>query len=77
MNFPGCPLEQCRGILRGRKVSHGMIFRDHYRELEKLPGGGIRLMVEGVHDAAAEEGSDLSAVNEGYVSVGIVKNIGY
>ena len=77
VNFPGCPLEQCRGILRGRKVSRGMIFRDHYRELQKLPGGGVRLMVEGVHDAAAEEGSDLSAVNEGYVSVGIVKNIGY
>ena len=76
VNFPGCPLEQCRGILRGRKVSRGMIFRDHYRELQKLPGGGVRLMVEGVHDAAAEEGSDLSAVNEGYVSVGIVKNIG-
>ncbi len=77
VNFPGCPLEQCRGILRDRTVSRGMIFRDHYRELQKLPGGGVRLMVEGVHDAAAEEGSDLSAVNEGYVSVGIVKNIGY
>ena len=57
--------------------SRGMIFRDHYRELEKLPGGGIRLMVEGVRDEAAEDGTDLRAVTGGYVSVGIVKNIGY
>ena len=77
VNFPGCPLEQCRGILRDRKVSRGMIFRDHYRELEKLPGGGVRLMVEGVRDESAEDGTDLRAVTGGYVSVGIVKNIGY
>ncbi|MBQ7534560.1 MAG: 5'/3'-nucleotidase SurE [Stomatobaculum sp.] len=75
VNFPGCPLAQCRGILRDRSVSQGMIFRDHYLELEQLPGGGVRLMVEGVYDASAEEGTDLRAVTEGYVSVGLVNNI--
>lgn len=77
VNFPGCALKQCRGILENRSVSRGMFYRDHYKELEKLPGGGMRLMVEGVYNEDAEEGSDFRAVVDNYVSVGTVFNIGY
>lgn len=75
VNFPGCSLAECRGVMRNTALSDGMIFRDHYKLLQELPGGGLRLMVEGVRDERAAEGTDLWAVTHGYVSVGIVKNI--
>ena len=77
VNFPGCPLSACRGVLENRTVSRGMFYRDHYKELEKLDRGGVRLMVEGVYNEDAEEGSDFRAVVDHYVSVGKVFNIGY
>ena len=76
VNFPGCPLAECRGVMRNVAVSDGMIFRDHYKLLQKLPGEGRRLMVEGVRDERSAEGSDLWAVTHGYVSVGVVRNVG-
>ena len=77
VNFPGCPLRECRGILEDRKVSGGTFYRDHYNVLEKLPGGGVRLMVEGVYNEDAEEGTDFRAVVDNYISIGIVKNVGH
>ena len=75
VNFPNCPLSRCKGILEGRSVSRGMFYRDHYNEIEKLPDGGMRLMVEGVYNEEAEHGTDFRAIVDGYVSVGIVRNI--
>lgn len=76
VNFPGCPLSECKGVLRDRKVSRGMFYRDSYKALEDLPNGGVRLMVDGEYNEDAEEGTDFRAVVDGYVSVGIVNNIG-
>lgn len=76
VNFPGCPLSECRGVLRDRKVSHGMFYRDSYKALEKLPNGGVRLMVDGEYNEDAEEGTDFRAIVDKYVSLGIVNNIG-
>ena len=76
VNFPGCPLTECGGILLNRTVSKGMFYRDHYNVIGELPGGGKRYMVEGVYNEDAEEGTDFRAVVDGYVSVGIVSNIG-
>ena len=76
VNFPGCPLSECRGILEDRLVSRGMFYRDHYRETEKLPGGGVRWTVQGEYGEEAEEETDLRAIVEGYVSIGRVKNLG-
>lgn len=76
VNFPGCPLAECRGILRNRTVSRGLIYRDHYNEIAQLPGGGVRLMVEGDYAPQAEPGTDLDAVNQNYISVVTVRNIG-
>ena len=77
VNFPDCPVHKCKGILHDRKVSKGVFYRDHYNEIEKLPGGGVRLMVEGVYDGQCEEGTDFRAVIEGFVSIGLVNNVGY
>ncbi len=77
VNFPECALSECRGVLYDRTVSEGMVFKDHYEVIEKLPNGGLRYMVKGVHQSDAEEGSDLRALFDNYVSVGYVNNIGY
>ena len=77
VNFPQCPISECKGILWERTVSEGMFFRDRYRELENPEHGGMRLMVDGQYNEDAEEGSDFRAIVDGYVSVGIVNNIGY
>lgn len=76
VNFPQCPLSECRGVLRGRTVSHGMVYRDTYHEVEKLPEGGVQLMVRGEYNEDAEEGTDFRAIVDYYVSVGTVKNVG-
>lgn len=76
VNFPSCALSDCRGILRDRTVSRGTFYRDSYRVREKLPGGGRRLMVEGEYNEDAEEGTDMRAIADGYVSVGFVYNVG-
>lgn len=76
VNFPGCPLSECKGILKDRKISHGMFFRDHYIELAKLENDGIRLMVEGDYNEDAEPDTDFRAVVDKYISVSVVNNIG-
>lgn len=77
VNFPGCPLGDCKGILYNRRVSRGMFFRDSYDVLEQLDDGGIRYMVNGEYNEDNEEGTDFRAITDKYVSVGIVNNVGY
>lgn len=76
VNFPGCTLAECGGILRNRTVSRGMFFRDRYLVQAQLPEGGMRLMVDGIYNEDAEAGTDFRAVVERYVSVGMARNIG-
>ena len=75
VNIPGCPLSEFRGILRDRAVSHGMFYRDRYKKLADLPGGGMRLEVDGLYNEECEPGTDMKVVIEGYISVGIVNNL--
>ena len=75
INIPACPIEEFKGILRDRKVSQGMFYEDGYKVVEELPGGGMRYMVDGKLVKVSEEGTDLRAVTENYISVGIAKNI--
>lgn len=76
VNFPECALQKFKGILRDRKVSGSMLFCDGYDLKEKLPNGGMRFMVNGVYQEIAEEGTDLRAVLDGYISIGRVANVG-
>lgn len=74
VNFPGCGLEGCKGILCDRTVSTDNFYMDHYKET-KISEGRISYMVEGIRNYNALEGTDLKAVLDDYVSVGIVTNI--
>ncbi len=77
VNFPGCRLMDCQGILYNRVVSTGMFFKDTYNVAEKLENGGMRYMVEGHPSTECENGTDFKAIIDGFVSVGLVNNIGY
>ncbi len=74
VNFPGCPLAACRGVLRDRKVSTDAFYRDRYIG---SPDGEDRVIytVEGIRHWEASEDTDLRAVLDNYVSVGIATNI--
>ena len=74
VNFPGCRLEECKGILRDRKVSTDAYYVDRYNETI-VSEGRISYMVEGIRNYNALEGTDLKAILDGYVSIGIATNI--
>lgn len=72
VNFPTCELSEVKGILRDRTVSRHSIYDDCYDETPIE--GGISYRVHGYYREEAEEGSDLRALFDNYISVGIVKN---
>ena len=74
VNFPGCRLSECNGILRDRIVSNDVFFKDRYIETS-VSEGRISYMVEGIRNYEDEDGTDLKAIFENYVSVGIASNI--
>lgn len=76
LNFPNIPLAECKGILWDRTVSQGLFFKDSYKVIEELDNGGKRYLVDGKQVRISEEGSDLRAIFEGYISVGIANNVG-
>ena len=76
VNFPDCGADECRGILRNRKVSKAAYYKDHYNEVGRSPDGGVELMVEGVHEPVSEEDTDYGAVLGNHISIGRVNNIG-
>lgn len=73
INFPGCPISEFKGILHDRFVSPGCIYTDRYVG-EKMENGGIRYSIRPIENADFEEGSDLRAIFDGYISVGVVSN---
>lgn len=74
VNFPGCTLAECGGVLYDRKVSQDDFYKDHYIETP-LSDGRTRYTVEGVRHWEAAEGTDLRAILDNCVSVGIATNI--
>lgn len=74
VNFPGCGLAECKGILHDRTVSSDNFYTDHYTE-KKGPEGRISYTVEGIRNYNALKGTDLKAVLDYYVSIGIATNI--
>ncbi len=75
VNFPACELSKCRGILWDTIPSHKGFYRDRYSEKE-LTDGSIEYMVDGIPSFDCEEGTDLWAMHNHYVSVGVVRNLG-
>ncbi len=74
VNFPKCELQDCKGILYDRSVAKVGFFKDRYRET-KLENGRIAYKVDGIPNREAEEGTDLRAVLDRFISVGVATNI--
>lgn len=74
VNFPSCRLKDCKGILKGRTVSTDEFYKDRYLE-KKVSSGKISYVVEGIRNYEASQGTDLRAILENYVSIGIATNI--
>ena len=74
VNFPSCELSDCKGVLYDRTVSRDEFYTDRYTET-KLPNGRMSYMVDGRRIFSGTEGTDLHAVINNYVSVGIATNI--
>ncbi len=74
INFPGCTLADCKGIMEDCRVSQDDFYIENY-EIKRLPDGKIQCMVRSKRNWMAAPGTDLAAVTDGYVSVGIVHNI--
>lgn len=74
VNFPGCSLEECSGILYDRKVAKVQYYLDSYGE-DKNDEGCLKIFEKGIPQSKdiAEQGTDLRAVLDKYVSVGKVK----
>ena len=74
VNFPGCSLSECKGVLHDRKVAVEGFFNDRYIE-SVISDDRISYMVEGVRNYSTSDDTDLKAVIENYVSIGIATNI--
>ena len=74
VNFPGIPLEDCRGIQTDCSIAPLQFYGDDF-ERRDLEDGSIDLHNRGVYTLAEEapEGSDIWAVLNGYVSLGTIR----
>ena len=74
VNFPGYQLAECNGILRDRKVLTDAFYVDRYIETT-VSEDKVSYMVEGIRNYSALEGTDLKAIFDNYISIGIATNI--
>ena len=75
VNFPGCPLSQCQGILWDTSVAKTFLFADTYEAISK-EGSTITLRQKGMALAhKAPPGTDVYALDHGCVSVGKVRSM--
>ncbi len=74
VNFPGCTIAECKGIKRDTVVSREEFYRDIYNE-ESLEDGRVSYMVEGHRNWEASPGTDLRAILDDCVSIGLATNI--
>ena len=73
VNFPNCPVSEYRGILYDRKPAQTPFFDDvYYRQARGDGGNDIMLRAEELQ--YAEEGSDIRALIDNCISVGIIRN---
>ena len=73
VNFPGCSLNEYRGILKDRIPSQHQFYLDNYVKTDKENGDFV-LEVRGIPVTEAEEGTDIRAVLDRYISIGVVRN---
>lgn len=73
VNFPGCPLSRCKGILRDRKIAQ-LCFYENCYELKKRDDGGEEFIPYSdlSETARAPEGTDVHALINDYISIGAI-----
>ena len=73
VNFPGCTVEECKGIKYGCTISQESFFTGSYKEIGK-EGNKTIYQVDLIPEWKGAEGTDLAAITGNYVSVGKVRN---
>ncbi len=74
VNFPKCSLHELKGILRDRTVSTDPFYNDDYNE-KVMDDGSIAYSIIQDRVWKGSDGTDLAAVADNYISIGIVRNI--
>ncbi len=74
INFPDCPADRCRGIMRNAVMNTDHFYDDRYLK-EKTDDGTWRITNIADRIWKGPENSDLYAVANGYISVGTVTNL--
>ena len=74
VNFPGSMVSECKGIMRNAKVSKDGFYEDRYDVID-VSEGRKSYMVDGIRRWEAGEGTDLYAMINNYVSIGVVNNL--
>lgn len=74
VNFPGCALSECKGIMRDALVSKDGFYDDRY-DVQDVSEGRKSYMVDGIRRWEAAESTDLYAMINNYVSIGVVNNL--
>lgn len=77
VNFPKGTVNDCKGILWDRVVSKDDFYKDRYEGsfLDNDVSGTIHFSVIGVRNWKGTAGTDLEAVLNGYISVGVISNL--
>ena len=73
VNFPGCTVEECKGIRYDCIVSQDNFYAGGYNVIAR-DGSKVTYRIDFARNWQASEGTDLCAIIENYVSVGKVKN---
>lgn len=74
VNFPGCGLDKCSGLLYDVKMAKDAFYTDSY-ERKNVDEDKMLFRLVGEYHEDAQEGTDFKALVDRYVSVGIVRNI--
>lgn len=74
VNFPGCGLDKCSGVLYDVKMAKDAFYTDSY-ERKNVDKDKMLFRLVGEYHEDAQEGTDFKALVDRYVSVGIVRNI--
>ncbi len=72
VNFPGCTLSECKGILRDRIPANHQFYQDAYVRTDHSDGS-FTLRSNGILVNKAEPGTDIRALLDNYISVGTVR----
>lgn len=73
VNFPGCTLQEFKGVKYGCKISQESFFTGSYKEVSK-EGNKTIYRVDLVPEWKGAEGTDLAAICDNCISVGKVRN---